>query len=525
MTALKKLKNFTSPGIDGISNEQLKYGSTGLTDYLVALFEKVWSTESIPDDWSKGIIITVPKKGDSSYCSNNRGITLRSTASKLLQIIILQRLHNGLEDLLRENQCGFRRNRSCIDQIYSLRCIIHNCIDYNIPLYINFIDFKAAFDSINRAFIWRALEHYGLPQKYIRVFQAFFRSTVSAVRHNGEISDWFSVKSGTGQGDIQGPPVFNFCINLAAQLAEACKALTKGAVLQRAISPAEEDKVVLDTDYADDIAALDNSKEGLQETTDLLCKFSAYAGLKVNAGKTKSMAVAKNTSQQPFTEECSLDITVDTLPVQQVTHFTYLGVIIGSDGTIDGELSARIQKASGAFNQLSSIWNNRNILNNTKVRIYKAAVMTILLYGCEVWNTTKAQMKRFEVFHQRCLRRILRIKWFNRVRNAEVLNRARINSMETFISAMRLRWYGHVVRMPDERLPKYLLDWIPMHGKRSRGRPRKSWLSCVKDDAASFTGIEDITFPTMVSMASNRKMWREMIRHKRVFLGAGHSND
>ena len=93
----------------------------------------------------------------------------------------------------------------------------------------------------------------------------------------------------------------------------------------------------------------------LHETTDLLCNFSDYAGLKVNAGKTKSMAVVKNTSQQPFTEECPLDITVDTLPVQQVTHFTYLGVIIGSDGTIDGELSARLQKASGAFNQLSSI--------------------------------------------------------------------------------------------------------------------------------------------------------------------------
>lgn len=80
--------------------------------------------------------------------------------------------------------------------------------------------------------------------------------------------------------------------------------------------------------------------------------------------------------------------------------------------------------------------------------------MTILLYGCEVWNTTKNQMKRFEVFHQRCLRRILTIKWFNRVKNVDVLNRARINSIETFIAAMRLRWYGHVVRMPDERLPK-----------------------------------------------------------------------
>ena len=69
---------------------------------------------------------------------------------------------------------------------------------------------------------------------------------------------------------------------------------------------------MLDTGYADDMAALDNSKEGLQETTDLLCKFSAYAGLKVNVGKTKSMAVAKNTSQQTFNKQCSLDITVDT---------------------------------------------------------------------------------------------------------------------------------------------------------------------------------------------------------------------
>ena len=147
----------------------------------------------------------------------------------------------------------------------------------------------------------------------------------------------------------------------------------------------------------------------------MLCKFSAYAGLKVNAEKTKCMAVSKNTTQQPYTEECSLDITVDTSPVHQVSHITYLGAIICSDGTIDRELSARIQKASGAFNQLGSIWKNRNILNNTKIRIYKAAVMTILLYGCEVWNTTKKQMKRFEVFHQRCLRRILTIKWFNRV--------------------------------------------------------------------------------------------------------------
>ena len=91
---------------------------------LKKIFDLVWSGECIPGELSKGIIIVLGKKGDTTYCSNNRGITLRSTASKVFQIIILQRLHDGLEGLYRENQCGFRRNRSCVDRLHSLRLII-----------------------------------------------------------------------------------------------------------------------------------------------------------------------------------------------------------------------------------------------------------------------------------------------------------------------------------------------------------------------------------------------------------------
>ena len=106
------LKNHKSPGVDEITNEQLKYGGSGLIDRLENLFKKVWESENVPEDWVKGIVVIVPKKGDTSYCSNNRGITLRSTASKLYQIIILRRMNAGLEQLLRENQCGFRPEQS-----------------------------------------------------------------------------------------------------------------------------------------------------------------------------------------------------------------------------------------------------------------------------------------------------------------------------------------------------------------------------------------------------------------------------
>ena len=99
--------------------------------------------------------------------------------------------------------------------------------------------------------------------------------------------------------------------------------------------------------------------------------------------------------------------------------------------------------------------------------------------------------------------------------------------METIISAMRLRWFGHVVRMPNDRLPRFLVDWKPNYGKRSRGRPRKSWLSCVKEDAANFTGTANIDIGQVEQLAYDRIQlhWREMIRHRRDFIGAGHSND
>ena len=510
--AIKKLKNHKSAGIDEISNEQLKYGKPGILPWLRDIFEAVWKNEDVPSDWRKGIITIIPKKGDLSYCCNNRGITLRSTASKLFQIVLLQRLNAGLEDLLRENQCGFRRNRSCIDQLYSLQCIIHNCIEFNLPLYINFIDFKAAFDSINRDFIWKAFEHYGLPTKYINIFKAFFRRTESAVRVNGELTRWFNVESGTGQGDVQGPPIFNLVINWGLELAEKFKNISRGFTLQRRQSSRQPEKCVIDLDYADDIAAMDDSAEGLQETTDNVAKYCSIGGLKMNAKKTETMVIGKDTSQLPLPKERTLDITVDGNSVKQVTQFTYLGATITSDGKIDKEISVRIGKATGAFNQLNNVWKNQNISINNKVRIYVAAVLTILTYGCEIWNTTQIQNRRLETFHQYCLRRILRVRWFHRVKNEDVLERASISALTDIIVTKRLRWFGHVSRMPEDRLPNYLLDWKPKHGKRSRGRPRKSLNDVYIEDAEKRLDRNGLTIDCIKRLAADRKGWKSSTR-------------
>ena len=123
------------------------------------------------------------------------------------QVIVIMRLSDGNESLLQESQCGFRRGRFCTDQLFALRVIIEQALEYNLPLFINFIDFKAAFDSV-------ILNTFGLRLSipdYLRsisiIFQAFYSDTTSAVYIGGTLTDRFDVKSGTGQGDIQAPPI------------------------------------------------------------------------------------------------------------------------------------------------------------------------------------------------------------------------------------------------------------------------------------------------------------------------------
>ena len=83
----------------------------------------IWEEEQVPDDWTKGILVKLPKKGDRSICGNWRGIMLLSIPSKLLCHIILHRMRKEVDRVLRDEQAGFRQERSCTDQIATLRII------------------------------------------------------------------------------------------------------------------------------------------------------------------------------------------------------------------------------------------------------------------------------------------------------------------------------------------------------------------------------------------------------------------
>ena len=105
------------------------------------LCNRIWSEEKILEEWKKGLLIKLPKKGDLSYCKNWRGIMSLNMASKVFCKVILERI-NMLDAKLREVQAGFRAGRSCMDQITTLRIIVEQSIEWQSSLYINFTDFE-----------------------------------------------------------------------------------------------------------------------------------------------------------------------------------------------------------------------------------------------------------------------------------------------------------------------------------------------------------------------------------------------
>ena len=183
--ALKSLKNGKTPGCDNIPPEAWKEGGTVWAKVLHALLNKIWNEEDIPQDWKVSLLVKLPKKGDLYLCENWRGIMLLTVASKVLCKIILERMKDALDGRLRDEQAGFRKERSCCDQIATLRIIVEQTLEWNTGLYMVFVVFEKAFDSIDREMFWKILQHYGVPQKIVRMIKVFYIGFQARVLHEG----------------------------------------------------------------------------------------------------------------------------------------------------------------------------------------------------------------------------------------------------------------------------------------------------------------------------------------------------
>ena len=218
--------------------------------------------------------------------------------------------------------------------------------------------------------------------------------------------------------------------------------------------------------YVDDTTLMAESEEELKSLLMKVKEESEKVGLKLNIQKMKIMASGPITSWE--------------IDGETVSDFILEGSKITADGDCSHEIKRCLLLGRKVITNLDSVFKSRDITLPTKVRLVKAVVFPVVMYGCESWTMKKAEHRRIDAFEVWCWRRLLRVPWTARRSNQSFLKEIspRI-SLEGLMLKLKLQYFGHFMRTVDSLEKTLMLGGIG--GKRRRGRQGMRWLDGITD--------------------------------------------
>jgi hypothetical protein len=396
--ALKHLSNNKSAGVDGIPAELLTHDREPGVPIDVAIrallrpvthaFNKVF-TGQYPADWATCTLTPVYKgKGNQHECNNYRGIAVSTALAKLFSLVVLRRMDTWSEETGRRaaGQAGFRKGRSTEDGVFVLQHSIEVSRAHQGPdkrLYVAFIDFEKAYDSVDRDLLWRVIEGMGVHGTMLQCLKNMHAAIMLQVKENGELGEPFKAELGVKQGDPLSPLLFGLLIDrLEGYLVSECEG--KGLQVAEALLQA-----LL---YADDLALLSMDPAGLQQLLDALGRFADANYLTVNLAKCK--CVTFNKGQGRYREDGRF--TYKGQAIDNADSFVYLGTTFWSNDLgkragvrthIQKNIDIRLGKAKTALAAMRQRCSELDIHNvHLRCNLFKSLVAPVLASGSEVWG-------------------------------------------------------------------------------------------------------------------------------------------
>ncbi|KAG7298024.1 hypothetical protein JYU34_018785 [Plutella xylostella] len=476
--AIMQLKKDKCSGADGITNDTIIAMIEPLSPHLTKLFNNILIQEQIPEDWNNAIITLLYKKGDPNLIDNYRPICLLPTIYKLFSKIILNRLTQQLDEQQPREQAGFRKGFSTTDHIFTLTQVIEKYKEYNKDLYLEFVDYTKAFDSVSHSQLWESLKEQGIPTKYISILKAIYSKTSAQIRLE-KIGDTFPIKRGVKQGDPISPKLFTALLESIFRIihfeCDKCGININGEMLTH-------------LRFADDIVLLADSHDAIQTMLRTLDTESRKVGLLMNSSKTRAMT---NSTEKP--------IHIHSGNIKYVNEYIYLGQIISFEEALEKEIDKRIATSWKKY------WANKDVFKSDlpihlKKKIMDNTILPTLLYGCQCWALTKTVIRKITTFQRATERSMLGLKLRDRVKNSDIREITKVTDAVVMLCKLKWKSAGHIARVTDGRWSERVLHWYPRDGHRMPGRPRRRW----HDDIVSVAGH------TWTRLAQNRKEWLDM---------------
>ena len=359
---------------------------------------------------------------------------------------------------------------------------MQQCNEFRKPLILAFIDYEKAFDSLHRDTLWKILYHYGFPEKYVNIIRAIHHKSRCKVNVDGDLTEEFSVNSGVLQGNVLSPFLF----------AVAMDYIMKITIRDRNEGIDWKDGAKLcDLEYADDAVLFTHTEADLQTLLNRLEVNSKGLGSSINKSKTEIM----HNQFSPIPR-----LTLENEEIKISEEFKYLGTIITNNGSLEKEFNTRIQRAHQTMGRLHKIWKSNRLSIHTKIRLYTCLVRSVLLYGYESWYDNETISKKYLTFENKALRRIMGIRWQDKIRNLRIREIVEIPRIDQFMMKGRWRWMGHALRADPNRIISQAIDWEPV-GTRRRGRPKATYVRTMRREAGE-------RWNDIRNVAQDRNAWK-----------------
>ncbi len=419
-----------------------------LAPAMAAMFNACARLQTLPRAWALGAITPLLKPGgNATDCGSYRGITVGTLLAKLYATILNMRLTAWAEDnnLRATGQAGFRKDHHTSDQIFVLRTLIEQQRLAGNPLYVCFVDFQKAYDTVPRDQLWGKLDRMGINGFILDAIKALYNDVPVCVRTRGGLTSTFQSLMGVKQGCPLSPTLFGLYIDdLESDLLRQSVGLYLPTLGGEAVPPLL---------YADDLALMSTTREGLQRQLNFLGDYADRWGLTVNVPKTKAVVFTPPRKHAQLVANAQFTYKRDALAT--VESFRYLGVELHGAQPFGAAAKALAASGNKAVHAMRRRCAELGITSpSLTIELFDSLVRPVLSYGSEVWATQflAGSDNPCESIHLSFLRRTLGVR--AGTPNMVVLAEFGRFPLTVMWGKLVARFWSRLVCMDDARLMK-----------------------------------------------------------------------
>ena len=489
-----------------------------LTKFYSKYFRNFFSQNVYPSEWSSNFLKPIYKKGDQFDPDNYRGLAIGAAMTKLYSLILLGRLTEFIKEneLISANQIGFM-TCTYFDHIFLLQTIIEKIVKKNKKrLYAVFIDFKKAYDTVDRNKLFARLQSIGINGIFLKNIKAMYETISYRIKLKDGYLDPIKSTLGLKQGCPLSPMLFNLYIDDVKDIFDDhCDPVTI------------TDTKISHFLYADDLVLVSLSPEGLQRSLDKVSEYSARKSLTISIKKSKSMIfnVAGRLIDTKFT------INGETL--EPVKSFCYLGFEVVPSGVVTHAMNILSEKAKKALHPLLGAIAKFDLPGKLAIQLFHTYISPIILYGVENWSILshldiercerfsyffkKTEKAKSDIIHRKLLKFVLGLS--KTCHNLAIYGETTELPLSLKGYRLMLNYWKRLTTLPDKSLAKKALienanlrtNWIITIEKLVR------CLKLIEVPPKSFKNTTKVVIPSFFKTNWKNKVLNEDISRLNIY--------